>query len=152
MRDVTVEPLSVRIREACRLTGIGRSKLYELIASGDIETVKIGAMTLVPIDSLRALLRPPAWRPQSASNPAVQPKQARSRNLPFVHSASIRNPTSPKKSTILLMPTAEARHVCLKTDRACGVALRYALKSVCLISFSVSHWRPPAAQLASGTG
>ena len=30
-------PIAVRIKEACRLTGIGRSKLYELIAGGDIE-------------------------------------------------------------------------------------------------------------------
>ena len=29
-------PITVRIREACRLTGIGRSKLYELIAAGEI--------------------------------------------------------------------------------------------------------------------
>ena len=49
--------LSVRVKEACRLTGIGRSKLYELIASGDVQTVKIGAMTLIPIASLKALLR-----------------------------------------------------------------------------------------------
>lgn len=49
-------PLSVRIPEACRITGIGRSKLYELIQPGDIAVIKIGAMTLVPIDSLEALL------------------------------------------------------------------------------------------------
>jgi excisionase family DNA binding protein len=54
----TPDLLSVRIKEACRLTGIGRSKLYELIASGDVEIVKVGAMTLVPISSLRKLLQP----------------------------------------------------------------------------------------------
>jgi len=48
--------MAVRIREACRLTGIGRSKLYELIASGDIEVIKAGSMTLVPVDGLRAFL------------------------------------------------------------------------------------------------
>jgi len=48
--------LTVRIRDACRMTGIGRSKRYELIAAGQIDTVKIGAMTLIPIDSLRALI------------------------------------------------------------------------------------------------
>jgi excisionase family DNA binding protein len=53
---VRFEPVSVRIREACRLTGIGRSKFYELVASGDVEVVKIGAMTLVPFDSLRSLI------------------------------------------------------------------------------------------------
>lgn len=52
-----IEPISVRIPDACRLTGIGRSKLYELIASGDLEVVKIGAMTLVPFESLRHLIK-----------------------------------------------------------------------------------------------
>lgn len=45
-------PLTVRIREACRLTGIGRSKLYELIAAGEIEIIKVGTITLVPVASL----------------------------------------------------------------------------------------------------
>lgn len=49
-------PLTVRVREACRLTGIGRSKLYELIASGDIKTIKVGAMTLIPTASLEHFL------------------------------------------------------------------------------------------------
>ena len=50
-------PLTVRIREACRLTGIGRSKLYELIAAGEIEIIKVGAITLVPVSSLTSFLR-----------------------------------------------------------------------------------------------
>lgn len=54
---VLSRPLTVRIREACRLTGIGRSKLYELIAAGEIEVVKVGAITLVPVSSLTSFLR-----------------------------------------------------------------------------------------------
>lgn len=50
------EPLAVRIPDAVRMTGIGRSKIYELIASGDLETIKIGRCTLVTIDALKALL------------------------------------------------------------------------------------------------
>lgn len=50
------EPITVRIAEAIRLTGIRRSKLYELIASGDIESVKVGRCTLVPVASLHALV------------------------------------------------------------------------------------------------
>ncbi|WP_260926740.1 helix-turn-helix domain-containing protein [Novosphingobium sp. 9] len=50
------DPLTVRIPEACRLTGIGRSKLYELIADGSIEVVKVGAMTLVSFESLKRLI------------------------------------------------------------------------------------------------
>ena len=48
--------ISVRIKDACRMTGIGRSKFYELIAAGEVEIVKIGTMTLVPTDSLRKLI------------------------------------------------------------------------------------------------
>ena len=54
---VFTRPLTVRIREACRLTGIGRSKLYELIAAGEIEVIKIGTITLVPLASLTRLLQ-----------------------------------------------------------------------------------------------
>lgn len=52
----SVEPIAVRIADAIRLTGIRRSKLYELMASGDLEKVKIGRCTLIPMDSLRGLI------------------------------------------------------------------------------------------------
>lgn len=51
-----IDPLSVRVREACRLTGIGRSTLYELIAAGEIEVIKVGTITLIPKDALRRFL------------------------------------------------------------------------------------------------
>lgn len=54
--DSPPEPLTVRIPAAIRMTGIGRSKLYELIQSGDIEIVKIGTSTLIPVESLRQLI------------------------------------------------------------------------------------------------
>lgn len=50
------KPLTVRIRDACRMTGIGRSKLYELIESGDIEVIKIGRMTLISVSELEAFI------------------------------------------------------------------------------------------------
>lgn len=43
--------------EACDLLGIGRSSLYELIASGVIQTVKIGRRTLIPHDELERYVR-----------------------------------------------------------------------------------------------
>jgi excisionase family DNA binding protein len=49
-------PLAVRVREACRLTGIGRSKLYELIAAGEIRIVKVGSITLIPLACLQQFL------------------------------------------------------------------------------------------------
>lgn len=47
--------LMYQIPEACRLLGIGRSLLYDLMASGLIVTVKIGTRTLVPADELQRL-------------------------------------------------------------------------------------------------
>ena len=50
-------PITVRIKDACRMTGIGRSKLYLLIAEGAIETIKVGSITLIPVALLEVFLR-----------------------------------------------------------------------------------------------
>ena len=49
-------PITVRVPEAARMLGISRSRIYELITFGDIEIVKLGRATLVPIASLHALI------------------------------------------------------------------------------------------------
>lgn len=48
-----IEPISMRIPDACRFTGISRSTLYLLIARQEVEIIKLGASTLVVTDSLR---------------------------------------------------------------------------------------------------
>jgi excisionase family DNA binding protein len=50
-----IEPLTVRISTAVRITGLSRSRIYELIQSGDIEAVKVGRATLIQYGSLKAL-------------------------------------------------------------------------------------------------
>lgn len=52
-----IEPLTVRISTAVRITGLSRSRIYELIQSGDLETVKVGRATLVQFASLKELTR-----------------------------------------------------------------------------------------------
>ena len=49
------EPISVRVADAIKLTGIPRSTLYELIAAGAIDTVKIGRSTFILYASLKRL-------------------------------------------------------------------------------------------------
>jgi hypothetical protein len=51
-----LDTITVRISVAVRISGIGRTKLYELIRDGRIETIKVGTATLVLIDSLRGFL------------------------------------------------------------------------------------------------
>lgn len=55
-RPKSIEPITVRLPDVIRMTGLGRSKIYELIASGDIETIKIGRCTLFPVESLHQLI------------------------------------------------------------------------------------------------
>ena len=50
------QPISVRIPEAVRLTGLSRSRIYELMKSGDIEFVKVGGSTLILVESLRCFI------------------------------------------------------------------------------------------------
>lgn len=45
--------LVVKVTEAVRMTGLSRSRIYELMASGDIAFAKVGASTLIIVDSLR---------------------------------------------------------------------------------------------------
>lgn len=53
--DVNLEPISVRISTAVKLTGICRSTIYELIGDGTIETTKIGRSTFILYPSLKRL-------------------------------------------------------------------------------------------------
>ncbi len=50
-----IEPLTVRVATAVRITGLSRSRIYELIQSGDLETTKVGRATLVQYRSLKRL-------------------------------------------------------------------------------------------------
>jgi excisionase family DNA binding protein len=48
--------ITAPIARFCELAGIGRSKTYELIAAGEIESVVLGGRRLVVIDSWRRLV------------------------------------------------------------------------------------------------
>jgi excisionase family DNA binding protein len=48
--------LSCTIAEACEVTGLGRTKLYELIGAGCIATTTVGRRRLVLVRSLLTLL------------------------------------------------------------------------------------------------
>jgi len=56
LRLPDLDPISVRVPDAVRLTGLSRSRLYELMRSGDIEYVKVRGSTLIPYDGLRTFI------------------------------------------------------------------------------------------------
>lgn len=49
--------LLLSVTEAARALGLGRSKTYELIASGDLEVVHIGRCSRVPVDAVAAYVQ-----------------------------------------------------------------------------------------------
>jgi excisionase family DNA binding protein len=51
-----MEPMLCGIKEAGLALGLGRSKVYELIGEGRLETVVIGRRRLVRVESIKALV------------------------------------------------------------------------------------------------
>ncbi len=51
-QTTTIEPLLLTANEAAEAIAIGRSKVYELIMSGELESVRIGGCRRVPADAL----------------------------------------------------------------------------------------------------
>jgi hypothetical protein len=55
---VVREPLTVTFQDAMALSGLGHSKLSELIRDRTLKTVAVGTRRLIVFDSLKALLTP----------------------------------------------------------------------------------------------
>lgn len=48
--------ITATVKEACQMTGLGKTKLYELIGNGSVKTTRIGRRRLVNVDSIRTLI------------------------------------------------------------------------------------------------
>jgi excisionase family DNA binding protein len=46
--------LAYRVWEAATLVGVSRSKMYELVAAGEVPTMRIGSAVRIPAEALRA--------------------------------------------------------------------------------------------------
>lgn len=55
-----MEPLLISINDAATALGLGRTKIYELIACEELETVCIGGRRLVRLDSVKSLAKVPS--------------------------------------------------------------------------------------------
>jgi hypothetical protein len=60
MQDAPIEPVTVTVPVALHISGLGRTKLYELIARKEIESVTVGTRRLVVVASLKRQLTEPA--------------------------------------------------------------------------------------------
>lgn len=55
-----MEALLCSIPDAAAALGLGRSKIYELIGEGRLETISIGRRRLVRVESVKSLAGKPA--------------------------------------------------------------------------------------------
>ncbi|WP_082443133.1 MULTISPECIES: helix-turn-helix domain-containing protein [unclassified Sphingomonas] len=51
----SVAPLTISVNDALAMLGIGRTRFYELVAAGEIQTIKLGRRRLVQVASLQRL-------------------------------------------------------------------------------------------------
>lgn len=51
-----IRPISIRIPAAVKMTGISRSRLFELMRDGEVESVKLGSARLIIVESLDGFL------------------------------------------------------------------------------------------------
>jgi excisionase family DNA binding protein len=58
VRTAPADPprLLFTVEEAARVLGIGRTRMFELIQSGSVETVLIGRLRRIPLDALDAFV------------------------------------------------------------------------------------------------
>ena len=54
--EYEVPKIAYSIREACRASSLGRSTLYNHIASGRVQVVRIGGRTVIPAAAFHAFI------------------------------------------------------------------------------------------------
>lgn len=62
--------ITAPVGEFCRISGLGRTRVYELIANGELDSISIGKRRLIVLDSYRRLIDrqrgTPAEKPATA--------------------------------------------------------------------------------------
>jgi excisionase family DNA binding protein len=74
--------ITASIGEFCRLSGIGRTKVYELLGDGNLESISIGRRRLIVLDSYRRLIqrqRPGIGREQAIAHETDRNRGSRPR-------------------------------------------------------------------------
>lgn len=65
------EKLGYSVAEACAALSLGKTSLYAHIAAGRLRKVRLGGRTIIPTDSLKALLGGHLSRTEDSSHSGV---------------------------------------------------------------------------------
>lgn len=54
--EIAPTKIAYSVKEACRASSLGRTTLYAHIAAGRLLARRVGGRTVIPVESLRALI------------------------------------------------------------------------------------------------
>jgi excisionase family DNA binding protein len=54
---MSIEPILVTPEQAAQKLGVGRDRIYRLMANGELPSVKIARSRRIPVDALRAYVK-----------------------------------------------------------------------------------------------
>jgi excisionase family DNA binding protein len=57
LQEETTMPITATVRQFMKLSGIGRNKIFEMIKSGELPSVKIGGQRLVWVEAYREIIK-----------------------------------------------------------------------------------------------
>ena len=78
-RQYEIEPLAVSPRQACRLLGVGTTRLYQLIGNGELVAYKDGRSRRVTVQSIRARVARLAAAAGASDATQAAPRRGRGR-------------------------------------------------------------------------
>jgi excisionase family DNA binding protein len=79
-----MQPITIRIPDVMEMTGLCRSTVYDLIASGEIEAAKVGRSTVVFVKSLERFLEANRIRTEGIGFSATKVSEYESSPTPSV--------------------------------------------------------------------
>ncbi len=65
--------ITAPIGEFCRLSGIGRTRVYELLGDGTLASITVGKRRLIVLESYRSLIERQRSTPTRAQTPGANP-------------------------------------------------------------------------------
>lgn len=97
-----MERLAYTPREACDALRIGRTKLYELFANGDLKAVALGGKTLIPRDELENFIAalPAIYIQRTHEADAPQSREHRSTSGGDADAITAASDVTQKRSTL----------------------------------------------------
>jgi len=81
MATISDRIITAPVGEFCQLSGLGRTKVYELLSKGTLDSITVGKRRLIIIASYRALIERQLGTPQERRAPPVPRRSQRIRAL-----------------------------------------------------------------------